>query len=192
MGASAWADYDPLIGAITDCIATNTWHENGGGEANISALGNGLLVISQSRAVHEQIRIFLASVRQMQVAPVPDSKIAATPTPPADPSKVITRSYALQLVSDKIDELRSQVHKLITDSLPEETWTGQLTDGQAVLLMVFNDRIVVRQTPAVQEKVQAILTDSGVATPISAAVEGTSGFGGKPASGSGGGFFSVK
>ena len=42
------ADYNPLIGAITDCIATNTWNENGGGAAAIRLGGNGLLVVSQS------------------------------------------------------------------------------------------------------------------------------------------------
>jgi hypothetical protein len=196
-GASAWADYDPLIGAITDCIATDTWSENGGGQAQIRPLGAGLLVISQSRDVHEKIREFFAATRQMQVAS-PPAKAAAALTPPADPDKVITRSYFLQLdTSDKRDEMRSQVQKLITDSLPEETWAGQLPDGQAVTLMVFNDRVVVRQTPPVQEKVQAILKESGVAAPSETAVEtkaGSGGFGGgerKPAGG-GGGFFRIR
>ena len=54
-GASAAADYDPLIDAIVSCVATETWAESGGGEAEIRPLPPGLLVISQTRAVHDEI-----------------------------------------------------------------------------------------------------------------------------------------
>jgi hypothetical protein len=62
-GASARADYNPLIGAITECIAKDTWHENGGGDAAIRPLQPGLLVISQTAAVHEEICELLAAIR---------------------------------------------------------------------------------------------------------------------------------
>ena len=65
-GASAHADYNPLIGAITECIAKDTWHENGGGDAAIRPLQPGLLVISQTAAVHEEIRELLAAIRSCE------------------------------------------------------------------------------------------------------------------------------
>ena len=85
--------------------------------------------------------------------------------------------------------MRSQVRELIEHSLPEEAWTGKLADGQAVTLTVFHDRIVVRQTPAVQEKVQKLLTDSGIARPARSGEENRGGgfFGGGGGGGFGGG-----
>lgn len=62
-GAALSADYDPLIDSITCCISCETWAENGGGEAEVRALPPGLLVISQTDAVHEEIADFLGAVR---------------------------------------------------------------------------------------------------------------------------------
>lgn len=95
--------------------------------------------------------------------------------------------------------MRSQVRELITGALPDEVWSGRLGDGQAVMLTVFHDRVVVRQTPGVHEKVAKILSDSGVAVPaaggpVGAPFGGSGGrFGGgrdDGAGGQGGGFFS--
>lgn len=57
------ADFDPLIDSIVCCVAADTWAENGGGEAEIRSLPPGLLVISQTDAVHEEIGNFLAALR---------------------------------------------------------------------------------------------------------------------------------
>jgi hypothetical protein len=56
-------DYDSLVDAITTCVATDTWAENGGGKADIRVLPPGLLVISQTPAIHEEITGLLTKVR---------------------------------------------------------------------------------------------------------------------------------
>jgi hypothetical protein len=87
----------------------------------------------------------------------------------------------LQLEPSKdAESTRAQVRDLIMQALPQETWSGQLPDGQGVALTVFSDRVVVRQTAAVQEKVERLLADSGVA-------KRTTGSGDRN---NGGGFFS--
>jgi type II secretory pathway component GspD/PulD (secretin) len=73
-GTSAHADYNPLVGAITDCIHRDTWRENGG-NAEIRPLKSGLLVISQTAAVHEEIRSLLATIREMRQRPTPDHPV---------------------------------------------------------------------------------------------------------------------
>jgi hypothetical protein len=172
------ADFDPIIDAIVSCVATDTWSENGGGEAEIRPIKPGLIVVSQTAAVHEEVRNLLEALRKMQAAHKPAEKSAAAVTPAAA-DEVVTRSYSLQLnPPENIDTMRSQVRELIEHSLPEEAWTGKLADGQAVTLTVFHDRIVVRQTPAVQEKVQKLLTDSGIARPAQSGEENRGGGGG--------------
>jgi hypothetical protein len=65
-GASASADYNPLVGEIEACVAPDTWRENGKGAGDIRSVGPGFLVIYQTSAVHEQISQMLAALRDMR------------------------------------------------------------------------------------------------------------------------------
>jgi hypothetical protein len=179
------ADLDDLMGTITSCVATDTWAKNGGGEAEIRAVRPGMLVVSQTNAVQEEIRALVSTIQKMQaeVKPNQTTHEAATPN-----NKVVTRSYILQLQPNDSDVVRGQVRELILNSLPNETWSGRLGDGQAVTLNVIHDRVVVRHTPAVQEEVERILSDSGIATPANAVAANQNGFGGGGMGGGGGGF----
>jgi hypothetical protein len=56
---------DALIDVIVSCTAVETWAENGGGEAEIRPLRPGLLVIAQSREVHDDIAELLDAIRQI-------------------------------------------------------------------------------------------------------------------------------
>jgi uncharacterized membrane protein YgcG len=176
---------EALIDMLQSCIATETWAENGGGEAEIRPLKPGLLVISQTAAVHEEIHDLLSTIRNIRGTAAPaDHPHAGHEHAAAE--EVVTRSYTLLLnPTDDIDTMRSQVRELITGALPDEVWSGRLGDGQSVTLTVFHDRVVVRQTPVVQEKVAKILTDSGIATPAAGGATGDSSGGGR---GGGGGF----
>jgi hypothetical protein len=197
MGASAWADFDPLVDVITTCISPETWKENGGGQADIRALKTGLLVISQTQAVHDEVHSLLTTIREMQgkptaAEPPANDKAAAANT---DPDNVITRPYFLSLSLPVPDEVRVQVQELITSSLPDEQWKGRLANGQPVLLTILPDRVVLRHRLGVHEKVASLLADSGVAAAPGPAADpsrggfGGGGFGGSGAGGGGGGFF---
>jgi hypothetical protein len=181
------SDLDSVADVIRSCIATETWAINGGGQSEIRTIKPDLLVVSQTSAVHEQVRDLLDTIRKThQQGGTPN---AAIKTATAKHDDVVTRSYILQMnPTNEPNALRPQIRELIVNALPDETWAGRLTDGQAVLLAVFHDRIVVRQTPAVQEKVEKVLTDSGIATPspLPNAPEMPGGLGGGPG---GGGFF---
>ncbi len=67
MGAGANADFDSLIDLIVSTVSTETWAENGGGEAEIRPFPTNLsLVISQTQAVHEEIADLLEQLRKLQ------------------------------------------------------------------------------------------------------------------------------
>jgi general secretion pathway protein D len=67
MGAGANADFDSLIDLIVSTVQTETWAENGGGEAEIRPFPTNLsLVISQTQAVHEEIADLLEQLRRLQ------------------------------------------------------------------------------------------------------------------------------
>jgi hypothetical protein len=68
-GASAWADYDPVIGVITKCVCPDTWKENGS-KGDVRSIAPGVLVIYQAPHVHEQVANLLNAIRQTLRQPV--------------------------------------------------------------------------------------------------------------------------
>jgi hypothetical protein len=54
---------------IHSCVATETWAQNGGGEADIHPLKPGLLVIAHMRAIHDEIRALMMTIRNMRQRP---------------------------------------------------------------------------------------------------------------------------
>ncbi len=180
---------DALVDAIQACVASETWAANKGGQSEIRAIGPDLLVISQTAAVHDEVRGLLAAIRK-SLNKDEERSASASNAAKAPNHEVLTRWYRLQLnPTNDVNAMRSQVRELITKSLPDETWSGRLTDGQGVALTVFQDRVILRQTPAVQEKVKRLLEDSGVATSaqVTAGAPGIPGFGQMGVGG--GGFF---
>lgn len=67
LGGGAQADFDSLIDLIISTVATDTWAENGGGEAEIRPFPTNLsLVVSQTQTVHEEIADLLEQLRRLQ------------------------------------------------------------------------------------------------------------------------------
>lgn len=58
--------FEALADAIISCIATGTWAENGGGEAEVRPIQPGLLVVSQMAVVHDEIAELLTAIRKMR------------------------------------------------------------------------------------------------------------------------------
>ena len=64
-------DSDPksvkaLIDAIYTCVKTDTWAANGGGQAEVRPLPSGLLVVSHTPAVQEEVGTLLNKIRKMR------------------------------------------------------------------------------------------------------------------------------
>jgi hypothetical protein len=157
--------FDALIDTIVSCVATQTWAENGGGEAEIRMLKPGLLVISQTQPVQNAVQGLLAEIREMRGdQPAIAENAAGMGATRVEP--LVTRSYFLQIKqpADKPEHLQNELRELIVQSLPERRWKGKLDGGQGVFLAVLPDRIVVRHLQSVQDEVESLLADSGIAT----------------------------
>jgi hypothetical protein len=63
-------DIKELVDVIVSSVASETWAVNGKGIAEIKTLRPGLLVISQTRAVHEEIGGLLALIRETLREPI--------------------------------------------------------------------------------------------------------------------------
>lgn len=151
---------DNLIDTILSCIAPDTWAD-GGGTCEIRPVQPGLLAISQTQAVHEEIRALIQVIREMNKQAKP-----AAAALPAAPARVVTRNYVLQISTPESQEaqdaLSKRLRELISAVVPDQKWTGTLADGQPVLLSVWPDRVVVRHQESVQRQVEAALVDSGM------------------------------
>jgi hypothetical protein len=54
-----------LVQIIKDCVASDSWADNGGGQAEILPLSGGLIVVTQTDTVQQQIRDLLATIQKM-------------------------------------------------------------------------------------------------------------------------------
>jgi hypothetical protein len=64
-------DADPksaeaLIDVIVSCIHTDSWAENGGGQAEVRPLPSGLLIVSQTPTIQEEVSTLLNKIRKMR------------------------------------------------------------------------------------------------------------------------------
>ena len=60
------AGVNALIETIIETVAHDSWAAHGGGEAAIRSVNGGLIVVSQTQAVHEEIRDLLATIRNVK------------------------------------------------------------------------------------------------------------------------------
>lgn len=78
------SDIDSLIDAVVSNVLTDTWAENAGGEAEVRPLrvhGKSVLIVTQSRRAHQQIRRLLNDLRTVHGKTPPQVK---TPLSGAD------------------------------------------------------------------------------------------------------------
>ena len=179
-------DFENLIRTIKATVKSDSWNESGG-TGSILALQPGLLAVSQTAPVHEEIGDMLSAVRQlMRHGP----QVAAADRPPAA-ERVVTRHYWLQMEKPADQEaFQKQLRELILTLVPDPAWNVGLPDGQQALVSVLPDRIVVRHRESVQRQVETALTDIGMLAPPqqqdAAKIGRGGGFGG------GGGIFQPK
>jgi hypothetical protein len=169
------------IDTIVACVATETWAKNGGGEAEIRALKPGLIIVSQTQAVHEEIVGLLDTIRDVRTEK--PAEMAADDAHFDNADAIVTRAYVLQAGQAADSEhLQAKIRELIVQAIPDEQWEGRLDGGQPVILTVMPDRVVLRHRPAIHQAVEDVLIDSGMTAPNSPGrgiSDGESGGGGR-------------
>jgi hypothetical protein len=173
-GASAWADFDPLIDVIVACVEPRSWRENGTGSGEVRPHGRDLLIVTQTSRVHEQIADLLAEMRQQRAAAQKDeaneqSVKAEQPT---------TRGI---LIMDDIaaasPEVRDQLAQLLIRSVDWNSEGASLAEDDKFLEFISN-RIIVRHLPRVVAQVEETALAMGISLAYQNQLRRGGGFGG--------------
>ena len=148
---------DALVDTIVRCVEPTSWAENGGGDAEISFLEPGVLVVLQSSNRQQRIADLLDRIRSV---PREQDGTAVNNSAAGDP--VVTRYYRISpiLLQDH-PRVGSRLVELIAKLLPDVQWEGALEDGSSVLIATLPDRIVVKHKRSVQAKVDRVLREMG-------------------------------
>lgn len=175
-------DFDSLIDTIISTVASETWAENGGGEAELRPMPPGRLVVSQTERVHEQIAAVLEALRR--AAGRGQGQAAAS----AAPAGAYTRAYELAIPANTDPErFTAQLMSLVRQVAPESTRSGE---GDAHVLAALADRVVVHNRREAHQQIESLLKDLKLLRP--AAPRGGfrgGGLGGGGFGGGGGGAF---
>ena len=147
-------DYDELIDVIVACVEHDSWMENGKGEGEVQAFSPGLLVVTQTQNVQEQVADLLAKLRQAK-----SQIIAPVESPTETSNKPITRGFDIQLESGaKPSDVQKQLAAAIKKSVDWSVAGTPLTE-EDVWLEVLPDRVLVRHSPDVLNQIATVLWD---------------------------------
>lgn len=171
-GATASADFNPLVELITTNVERDSWLENGTGEGDIRAYPPGMIVISQTHRVHRQVAGVLAALRAIKADVLAD----AARSDAANSTTSVTRGFSI--VDESLtatDESREVLQKAISAS------TNWLADAESlapddVFIHVLPRKVIVRHRPQVVERVEQVLANIGATSREAPATGG--GFGG--------------
>ena len=169
------ADYDRLIDTIIAVIETESWMENGTGEGDIQPFPPGMIAVSQTQRVHEQLEAFLADLRRTK-APIDadhQQQRAAAAT------AAVTRGFPVKSPGFTDDANRRAVIAAIKNSVDWQQGEDQPAEKDAFLL-IFPERVVVRHRAEVVRQVQLVVHEMTAArtTPKGVGSHGCSGGGG--------------
>ncbi len=159
--------YAQLLDAITRNVAPDSWatldrQKSTGAYAAYLPAGRAV-VCDQTRAAHDEIAATLAKMRRAVAAqPIVDVKPAAAD----EPAK--TRPLAMKIYKLNQDLPADDFAQVVRDLIEPKRWTGE------AYIHGVPGAIVVKQTPAIQKRVEKLLFDLGaIPDPKKAAASGT-------------------
>jgi hypothetical protein len=174
------ADFDTLIDVIVSSIEHESWQENGSGDGEIHAFPPGMIVISQTSRVHEQVQRLLRNLRSGK-AQVEEKKASEREAAAKRPMTRAIRVYDASLAEP---QNRKVIQQALQQSVDWKT-DGEDVAEDDVFLHVLQDRVLVRHLPAVVRQVEVAIRE--IAPPIPG-MYGGGGRGGGGMGGRGGGF----
>jgi hypothetical protein len=151
-------DFDSLIDILLSSVEKDSWEENGTGEGEMHAYPPGMLVITSTSRVHEQIASLLADMRRVkgEIEAAPAEAAAAGPPGP------ITRGIAIREKSvDGSDSSRQMVRNAIVQSVD---WGSDGANTADHFLYVLPERVIVRHQPHVVRQVERVMANMGTTT----------------------------
>ncbi len=150
MGASAWADFSPIIDVVTSCVEPNSWRESGRGDGEIRLVKPDMLVITQTWHVHRQIEKLFADLRETR------QKVLGN----TDFSSMQPETHGF-VISIDLGENPDQVKQQLAESIKKSVdWSTDGVPEQDVWIEVLPDRVLVRHIPKVLSQVEGMLTNT--------------------------------
>jgi hypothetical protein len=143
-------DFDSLIDAIVATVETESWMENGTGEGEIQPLAPGMLVVAQTRRVHEQIGDLLQQIRE--------AKREVNANGSEQRAELANRPVlrSIPFYDDAIaddEQARNLLYEVIKKSVD---WDRE-AEGEDLVLQVLPNRVLVRHVPEVVEEVNRVV-----------------------------------
>ncbi len=138
--------YDELTETIEKVVQPHTWSSVGGPGSVASFLNAGVLVISQTPAIHDEVERMLTSLRKSR-----EGRAA-----PQVESALKTTVYTLAVEGDDVKELM----QFLKEEIEPQSW--KQPDR---MVRVVAGQLIIRQTPDIQRRIKRLLEKLGVATP---------------------------
>jgi hypothetical protein len=148
-----YGDPDRLMDLIISNVEHDSWTENGTGEGRIRFFPPGMLVISQTQRVHNQIDELLGQLRSVKQLVLSGSSSAVAEMKPA------TQGFAIDLaLGDNPVQVQDRLIQAIKSSVDWSASDEKGTPGD-VWIDVLPDRVFVHHLPAVLSQVGIVLAD---------------------------------
>jgi hypothetical protein len=163
-------DFDSLVDILLSSVEKDSWEENGTGEGEMHSYPPGMLVITNTNRVHEQITRLLADMRRVKgdIEQAPAQVASAEQGP-------ITRGIAIREKSlDDSEASREMVRNAIVQSVDWGSDNG--ANSSEHFLYVLPQRVIVRHQPHVVRQVERVMANMGTNADRSGSRGGGGGF----------------
>ena len=147
---------DGLIEILVSCVEAPSWAENGNGPGEVQPLDPGMLVISQTPMVHEEIEKLFLSMRETKRQILADrgshEKVSFREKP-------VTSGFLVSMHGDLKQETQDRIATAITSSVTWKLPKDSRFSEEDVWIEVLPNRVLVRHLPSVVEQVEIVLKD---------------------------------
>jgi hypothetical protein len=157
------ADYERLIDIVVSSVDVESWMRNGRGEGEIRSFAPGMLVVSQTRRAHEQVRKLLATLRSIK------ADVQADASGATGPGEFVTRGIPISPEVAKSSFSQNMIRDTLMRSVNWDEQSSELANQ--VSLAVLPTHVLVRHKPAIVRKVVKTVQDLALSSPSEAAQE---------------------
>jgi hypothetical protein len=173
VGSQYGADADTLIDLIVASVESDSWRVNKSGEGEIKSFPPGMLVISQTHRIQEQVQDLLDELRRNKA----DVEATSAARQAAASNRPISRSISLDFQTASIEGASKTIREALITSADWSAGDGEISDDDK-LLMVLSNRVLVRHLPHVVAQVEQAVRDFKLSPPPAARSAGRGAFGG--------------
>ena len=160
---------DHLIDLVVASIEYDSWQENGTGEGELQYYPPGMIVICQTRRVHDQVEKLFDKLRHTKQQILGDANRTSSAAKPA------TKGF---FIHSKLGKNAEKSQKIIAKAIKSSVdWSeGELAENQT-WIEILPDRVLVRHLPSVLNQVDMVLADMQLDKKFGGGIGGGSGGG---------------